>query len=390
MANPHARNLIEKAQSYARLEVERDVRKDLGVAGFGDLSEDFQALKSFAERISKCSWDGIPAETIDHCFLIFSGLDVPMTSIRTFDILHSKALKDEQARIISEFSKNWKLVFETISPQLCYCEITTKNSVLKTLGDLIMTYRNDNESQLAPLTMGMNELHSKTKVLTDQMAEILKKIQFQYEPTLEELKKSVNESDVRLKNLTETEAVVTTARADAKRVGELVLEIERKANEGGITKQAQYFDQLAIWYRRLAIGWAIVGVLAGFGLWYYVDHLEISNSVSGLDLIRKLTPRLITVTLISTGVVFCIRNFSAMMHNQIVNRHRQTALTTFKIFVDGTEDPAVKNAVLLQSTQAIFAPQPTGYLKGDPEMPQVNQVTEIVRGLAGKGKHGEE
>jgi hypothetical protein len=74
------------------------------------------------------------------------------------------------------------------------------------------------------------------------------------------------------------------------------------------------------------------------------------------------------------------------MHNYVVNRHRQKALLTFEIFVNATRDESTKNAVLIQSTQAIFAPQPTGYLRTETEMPQVNQVTEIVRGLAGKDK----
>jgi hypothetical protein len=74
------------------------------------------------------------------------------------------------------------------------------------------------------------------------------------------------------------------------------------------------------------------------------------------------------------------------MHNSIVNRHRETALTTFATFVGSTDDPATKNAVLIQSTQAIFSPQPSGYLRMDTEVPQMNQVTEIVRGIAGKDK----
>ncbi len=103
-------------------------------------------------------------------------------------------------------------------------------------------------------------------------------------------------------------------------------------------------------------------------------------------LAEHLVPRLVIVTLLSTALIFCIRNFSAMMHNLIVNRHRQTALTTFQVFVSGTGDEGTKNAVLIQSTQAIFAPQPSGYLKTDQEMPQMNQVTEIIRGATGKDK----
>jgi len=75
-----------------------------------------------------------------------------------------------------------------------------------------------------------------------------------------------------------------------------------------------------------------------------------------------------------------------MMHNMIVNRHRQTALTTFQTFVDSTVDAGTRNSVLVQSTQAIFSPQPSGFLKTETEMPQVNQVTEIVRSIAGADK----
>jgi hypothetical protein len=122
------------------------------------------------------------------------------------------------------------------------------------------------------------------------------------------------------------------------------------------------------------------------GLYLYVRDLHVAPAETTLALISTVFPRLITVTLLSTALIFCIRNFSAMMHNLIVNRHRQTALTTFKTFVNSTDDLGTRNAVLVQSTQAIFAPQPSGYLKADTEMPQMNQVTEIVRGVTGKDK----
>jgi hypothetical protein len=75
-----------------------------------------------------------------------------------------------------------------------------------------------------------------------------------------------------------------------------------------------------------------------------------------------------------------------MSHNQVINRHRQTALTTFQAFVGSTSDLQVKNAVLLQATQAIFLPQPSGYLKADNDTPQVNQFFDLVRDVTGKSK----
>jgi hypothetical protein len=97
-----------------------------------------------------------------------------------------------------------------------------------------------------------------------------------------------------------------------------------------------------------------------------------------------LVPRLLRITLLLTALVFCLKNFSAMSHNYVVNRHRQTALTTFKTFVSSTDDPQVKNTVLVQATQAIFSPQPSAYLKGDSETPQVTPVYEIAKSVSGK------
>jgi hypothetical protein len=125
-------------------------------------------------------------------------------------------------------------------------------------------------------------------------------------------------------------------------------------------------------------------VVAGCWLYNIVQNFPSLDEKDHFLLVEKLVPHLILITLLSTALIFCIRNFSAMMHNLIVNRHRQTSLTTFEIFVPGTSDPVTKNSVLMQSTQAIFAPQPSGYLKTDQEMPQMNQVTEIVRSVTGK------
>ena len=174
--------------------------------------------------------------------------------------------------------------------------------------------------------------------------------------------------------------------ADQERIKRLAENIEKMGQQSGVTNQTVHFKELADGYRTGSVAWGGLALVVGVGLYLYVRDLHVAPAETTLALISTVFPRLITVTLLSTALIFCIRNFSAMMHNLIVNRHRQTALTTFKTFVNSTDDLGTRNAVLVQSTQAIFAPQPSGYLKADTEMPQMNQVTEIVRGVTGKDK----
>ena len=65
----------------------------------------------------------------------------------------------------------------------------------------------------------------------------------------------------------------------------------------------------------------------------------------------------------------------------VVNGHRQNALTTFQTFVKaaGDEDKETKNAVLLEATRCIFSPMSTGYLGGDQETPNSSIVEVLTR-----------
>ena len=78
------------------------------------------------------------------------------------------------------------------------------------------------------------------------------------------------------------------------------------------------------------------------------------------------------------------RNYKAHRHNNVINRHRANALSTFKVFVDSSKDDiATKNALLLKSAEAIFSPAITGYLTKEPDNQGTPQILEIVRNING-------
>ena len=333
-AEKMAEQLRQRAKEYADLDVDKLTRLDLGKeASFEPLAESFLAFQLFNKRIAQCSWKGVPLAVVETCFNKLRDLKDTVTSIQNFSLIRSGNPSGERSSFISTFTQRWAEIYNYISPHLCFAESVDSGA--------------DRYKEV--MTMSLAEANA----------------------AKEEFKKSLTEQQSAMK-------------ADQERMKTLVAEVEKMAKNAGVTNQAVHFKQLADNYAKIGVLWMALGLAAGIGLYLYVRALQLPDIKDPLLLAEHLVPRLVAVTLLSTALIFCIRNFSAMMHNLIVNRHRQTALTTFQVFVNGTGDEGTKNAVLIQSTQAIFAPQPSGYLKTDQEMPQMNQVTEIIRGVTGK------
>jgi hypothetical protein len=51
---------------------------------------------------------------------------------------------------------------------------------------------------------------------------------------------------------------------------------------------------------------------------------------------------------------------------------------TFRAFVEGASDPAVKDAILLHAAQAAFSPRPTAYDSPEKDTTPINPVVEIL------------
>jgi hypothetical protein len=90
--------------------------------------------------------------------------------------------------------------------------------------------------------------------------------------------------------------------------------------------------------------------------------------------------KVILFTIGLSAAYWSARVYRSHRHNSIVNKHRANALTSFQEFVVTATDQEVKNAVLLQTTSCIYAPQPTGFSSGnetDGDSPL--KILEIVR-----------
>lgn len=163
--------------------------------------------------------------------------------------------------------------------------------------------------------------------------------------------------------------------------------IKDNAAEAGVTKHSGYFKDEADAHVLSASKWlwaslgfgSVMLIYSGVFLW--LDHTASANA-SFYSSIHFIVPRLTILLVLGFALVWSSRNYSAAKHNEVVNRHRQNALNSFETFVKSTHDAETKNAVLLQATQSIFAPQDTAFSRNDVPAGPATQIVEIVRGIS--------
>ncbi|MBI3256006.1 MAG: hypothetical protein HYZ63_03475 [Candidatus Andersenbacteria bacterium] len=149
---------------------------------------------------------------------------------------------------------------------------------------------------------------------------------------------------------------------------ELVKDLQGAAATGGISKFAGVFRDQAKYHGDMAKRWLVA--TAGFTvlgiafLSWLVSGFTISiKAGQALDVTLQLFfAKILLLSIFSILFYQLAKNYNAQMHQQILNKHRENSLTTFKAFVDSTDDARVKDAILTQATKAIFRAGDTGYV----------------------------
>lgn len=164
-------------------------------------------------------------------------------------------------------------------------------------------------------------------------------------------------------------------------------QVKRAAAEVGVAQHAIHFKEEAGSHKKSSIVW--LGITAAFALatlvyggwniWYYMTKPVEYTLAQGIQL---GVSKLIVFVVLYFGIVWSGRIYRAQIHNFVVNQHRQNALSTFETFVKAASDPQTKDAVLIQATQSIFAPQSTSFGSSEVESSASPQVLEIIRGIS--------
>ncbi|MBN1271218.1 MAG: hypothetical protein JXB26_03015 [Candidatus Aminicenantes bacterium] len=164
------------------------------------------------------------------------------------------------------------------------------------------------------------------------------------------------------------------------------------AREMGVTTQANYFERQAKEHRRGSRIWLFLtglfsAFLIGFGvlIWINVKKMILEN-YNTTQLIQISIAKLIIFTVLYYAVIWAGKAYKSHKHNYIVNKHRENALLTFRAFIESTDNPEIKNAVLLKATETIFSPQLSGFISSEKDESSNLKVLEIFKNVIGGSK----
>ena len=113
---------------------------------------------------------------------------------------------------------------------------------------------------------------------------------------------------------------------------------------------------------RAACGLAISTIVAAICFYFWP---KVAPDSGVWDPLRLIASKAVIVMVLFTGAVWCGRIYRALVHQATVNKHRALSLKTFQAFVEATDDPYVKDAVLMAATRTVFGSVPTGFAGTD-------------------------
>ncbi|MEZ4399951.1 MAG: hypothetical protein R3B06_08025 [Kofleriaceae bacterium] len=148
-------------------------------------------------------------------------------------------------------------------------------------------------------------------------------------------------------------------------------DVRKAAAEQGVSQQAIHFRGQADRHAELAGLWLgrTVKCAVAFGLLAVASAillaLGLAEANNATSLIQFLAAKVLLFGTMGYAVSVCASNFSAHAHNEIVNRHRQNSLATFKSLADAASSSVDRDVVLAKAADSIFTPATSGFQKGE-------------------------
>ena len=92
--------------------------------------------------------------------------------------------------------------------------------------------------------------------------------------------------------------------------------------------------------------------------------------------------RVVLISFWIYGIGFSVKQFSINKHLFTLNKHRENALNSYKLFSGtiGSDDPQARSQLMLQVARAIYEHGSSGYLvqRGDMKEPSIIELTRFL------------
>ncbi|MFN3408605.1 MAG: hypothetical protein ACK45B_06405 [Limisphaerales bacterium] len=180
--------------------------------------------------------------------------------------------------------------------------------------------------------------------------------------------------------------LISAAKAEIERKSGEIDEIIVRAREASAAAGAAVFTEdfarqaksLEDSARKWLIGTIIlaVGTLASAVVFFCLIH----GAAGQLEVFQRVTAKLAILGILITATLWSGRIYKALMHQASVYRFKSLGLQTFRAFSAGASDTTTKDAVLLETTRAIFSVQNSGYIESGSGNESETRIVELVKG----------
>ncbi len=156
----------------------------------------------------------------------------------------------------------------------------------------------------------------------------------------------------------------------------------------GVSRHAKEFKDVQDEHAKAAQNWfwgsgAVIAVTSLVAVLLY-ELIPIEGSWDSPVNVHRVLLKIAVLTTLFYLISQCVKNYRVNRHLEVVNRHRATALRTFRTFVENAKgDTETRQAILLETTKTIFAPVSTGYVESEDDGPN-SRIIEMVNIARGK------
>lgn len=221
------------------------------------------------------------------------------------------------------------------------------------------------------------EIHSQVEQITQSVAEWIPFLAYQNGDVARNIE-SLNAAVKKAEQITET------AKVDIQNKSREIEDITKKAREAaasaGVAVFTEDFANEAKALSKVAIIWLVatsVFAITAFvisALSYFVDYAGLPREV----LLAKWVSKAFCLSILITATMWCGKMYKSVRHMAIVNKHRAHSLRTFQAFTAASNDVQTRDAVLMETTKAIFARGSTGLINETTSSESDSNIIQIA------------
>lgn len=167
---------------------------------------------------------------------------------------------------------------------------------------------------------------------------------------------------------TEAESLRKALNDQKDSAAQILEDIKQVAAETGVSQQAIHFSTESAAHSTEASKWEkrtfwTFACLVFYGIiTVFLHKFPWIQPANTYDTVQLAVSKIVIFVAIFYALTLSAKNYLAHKHSEVVNKHRQNALATYKAIADAAHDEAGRDIVLSHAADCIFSPQDTGYL----------------------------